>query len=239
MTMFHPSWLEPKLTLDGGATLVAGLIAFIGGLLAYLAVRGQTKAAGVALQTQLDAEKKTRAEQENTRLKAVATALLFEIDHHYKSNVRDLLEAFEKEKDASSPPVVVKPMTVNPFPIYVGNTSALGALPAALVEAIVGYYGVMQIYLSTLTQYTQGYNLMLRGDAQLGYALMKNLVPRIKSEARAMIQLTYTTCGLLCYFTATEFSSPRIGVASDSTVQDAWRSTLEDAKKAIGSDPGM
>lgn len=219
---------DPRVSGDG-------LLTFFGGLLAFFAIIYQVRQADKGLQRQLDAEKKARQDAANARSRAVATAVLFEIDDHYRSNIRDLLQVFETQ--AAGVPIVLKPISANPLPVYAGNVTTLGELPSTLVEAIVQYYGVLRVYLGTLSQYSQGYDLMVQGN-QLGMPIMKSLIHRIKSEAKAIIQPTYTVCGLLCSFLGTTFSFPRVAVANDPNVEDDARGTLEASRKELALETG-
>lgn len=226
MTVWDGFSFEMKLTLDGIMTLAAGVIA-------YVAAVRQIRHADRGLQRQLDDEKKTREDGASDEQRAVARALLFEIDDFYRAQIRDLSNLLEKEQEGA-PPAVIKPMSNNPFPVYVGNASKLGVLPPSLVEAVVHYYAILQSYVATLVQHAQGYSMWVGGlNPQVGRALMQSIVPRIKSEARAITQLTFSTCGLLCTFTNTDFEFPRIGVAGDPKVQDDSRATLEAARRQL------
>jgi hypothetical protein len=209
-----------RSTSEAWATLVA---AFIGALTALVVVW---------IQRVLD--KRDRDRDAERRRRALASAVLLEIDDHYRACVRDLLDVFEKQSE-ESPPIAIKSMT-NVLPVYAGNVGAIGDLPFSLVEATVHYYGVLQAYIGTLSQYVQGYELMLKGDPTLGKAIMRSLETRIKREARAISQLAYTTCGLLCSFVGIDFSFPRIGVAGYRDVYDGTRSTLDAARKQLAAE---
>jgi len=185
----------------------------------------------------LDAEKKAREDAANEQRKAVATALLFEIDNHYRSNIRDVVRYLEEHKNDPDP-TVIKPPGVNPFPVYVGNSKVLGVLPTVLVEIMVNYYGELRGYVATFNLYLKGYEMFLEGNTTIGRGVMRTLIPRIIIEGVAITQLAYTTCGLLCDFVGTEFSFPRIGVAGDPRVQDSTRTTLLAAREQLMQEIG-
>jgi hypothetical protein len=212
---------DPKLTWDGLLTFITGILAFFAGLLAFFGIRSQIHHADAGLQRQLDAEKKAREEASNAQRRAVATALLFEIDSQYVSNVRDILKSFD-EQDAMPALTSTGP---DPFPVYVGNANMLGSLPASLVEVIVNYYGDLRDYVAVIDEYAHGYEMHLQGNT-IGRSLMKSLVPKIKSDGAAIIQLTYTICGLLCDFAGTAFSCPPIRVVQDPQVVESTRTDL-------------
>jgi hypothetical protein len=219
---------DPKLTWDGLLTFITGILAFIAGLLAFLGIRSQIHHADAGLQLQLDAEKKAREDASNAQRRAVATALLFEIDSQYVSNVRDILKAFG-EQDATPALTRTGP---DPFPVYVGNANMLGSLPVSLVEVIVNYYGALRDYVAIIDEYAHGYEIQLQGNST-GRALMKSLVPQIKSDGTAIIQLTYTVCGLLCDFAGTTFSCPPIRVVLDLQVQESTRTDLSSRRQRL------
>ncbi len=228
MSFFPWPSFDPKLTWDG-------LLTFLGGVLAFFAILYQVRRADQGLQKQLNVEKQARQDEAEDRRRRVAIALLFEIDDHYKSNVRDLVKYLEEHANDPSP-TVIKSTNVNPFPVYVGNVNMLGALPPCLVEVIVNYYGLLRVYVATFNHYSQGYEMWLAGNSSIGRALMKSLVPKIKSEAAAITQLTYITCGLLCDFVGTSFSYPRIGVESDPHVEESTRASLLVSRKQLAEE---
>jgi hypothetical protein len=77
---------DPKLTWDG-------LLTFFGGVLAFFAVLFQVRHADKGLQRQLDADKKARDDQASEQARAVARALLFELDNFYRGYVQSLAAA--------------------------------------------------------------------------------------------------------------------------------------------------
>jgi hypothetical protein len=233
---FWPSF-DPKLTWDGLLTFITGILAFVAGLLAFFGIRSQIRHADAGLQTQLDAEKKARENAANEQRKAVATALLFEIDNHYRSNIRDIVRYLEEHRNDPDPTVIKSPGS-NPFPVYAGSSKLLGVLPTVLVEIVVNYYGELRGYVATFNLYLKGYEIFLEGNTTIGRAVMRTLIPRIITEAVAITQLAYTTCGLLCEFMGAEFSFPRIGVAGDPRVEDSARATLVAAREQLMQEIG-
>lgn len=225
------SWFAAKLTLDG-------LLTFLGGLFAVLAVLYQVRRADRGLHEQLNAEQQSRLEETRERRRRVALALLFEINTYWTGDVRDVLKVLEELGPSSGPPVL-KPRSANPFPVYVGNAGALGGLPPTLVEIVVGYYGLLKSYEGTLSLYWQGYELLLAGNTAAGRALMISLIPKIKAEAPAITQVAHTACGLLCRFVDIEFSYPRVAVADDPHVDESSRKTLTDSLQQLDKEMGQ
>jgi hypothetical protein len=224
------SWFVAKLTLDGLATL-------LGGLLAFLAVLLQVRSARRGLRAQLETEKQARRGEARERRRSVAVALLFEINSYWAGDVRNLLKLLEALIPSSVPPTL-KPRSANPFPVYVGNAGALGGLPPILVETVVGYYGLLRSYEATLVQYSQGFDLLMADNIASGRALTTSMIARIKGEAPAITQVTHTACGLLCRFVDIEFSYPRIAVADDPHVDESSRKTLTDSLQQMDTEMG-
>lgn len=115
---------EPKLTLDGLMTLIAGLVAF-------LAVMIQICSSSKQLRDQMKSQHKAEQEEQKRHMKAVATALLFEIDGFYATYLRqsrDRLEKMDLEKDGLPQMASFGP---NLFPVYHGNARKIGELPVS------------------------------------------------------------------------------------------------------------
>jgi hypothetical protein len=219
-----------KLTCDG-------LVTFFGGVLAFLAMLFQVRHSDKGLQTQLNVEKQTREDEANERQRAVATALLFELDEVYRSFVREVLGFLAEHENDPDPPGI-KPVSANPFPVFSANAGALGALPPTLVEAVARCYSALNGYFATLTEYPQRYGLLLRGDGSIGLPLLAGFIARIRRDANAIIPLTYVTSGVLCYFVGTEFASPRIQIANDPKVSDKARATLKNCVSQLAKKTG-
>jgi hypothetical protein len=221
---------DPKLTWDG-------LLTFLGGVLAFFAVLFQVRHADMGLQSQLNVEKRTREAEAEERQRAIATALLFELDEVYRSFVREVLGFLANHEEDPNPPSI-KPVSANPFPVFSANAGALGLLPPTLVEAVAGCYGALNGYFATLAEYSQRFGLLLRGVSSFGLPLLAGFISRIQGEANAIVPLAYVTSGLLCYFVRTEFASPRIRIADDPRVKDDARTVLKNCVSQLAKETG-
>ncbi|MGH9684518.1 MAG: hypothetical protein ACRD4S_13020 [Candidatus Acidiferrales bacterium] len=219
-------WLsfDPRLSWDG-------LLTFFGGVLAFFAILFQVRHADRGLKSQMDVEKRARNSAADERRRAVATGLLFEIDDHYRSNIRDVLQFLDGIRRDSAG-MVIRPISADPFPMYIGSVEILGELPPTLVEAIVHYYGLLGVYVSRLAKYLQAFDYSMQGQSAQAKTLMDSQTPLIKREGEAITQLTYPICGLLSEFVGVEFS--RIGVANDSNVNDDAREALKASLARLG-----
>ena len=127
---------ETKLTLDGLMTLVAGIIAFAA---VIIQIRSSSKQLHDQMKTQRDAE---REEQERLK-KAVATAILFEIDSVYSRFV-GFVEDRSLPRDALG----------TDFPVFAANAGQLGLLHQEAVAVVVRFYGAVSEYALTAVALT-------------------------------------------------------------------------------------
>ena len=212
------SW---KLSLDGLMTLIAGFIAFA-------AVIIQIRSSSRQLQKQLEAQREAQLAEEKRQNRAVANAILFEIDDFYRFHLRDprnFLDAIDPQKDKLPGIGSVGP---SPFPVYCGNAAKIGELDVGNVEAIVHFYAAASSYLSILQEYKASMERAERGkflsmigrgtqdlsaladeaDARMHLGRMKGALPEL-------IRFTWLVCHQLCEFTDITFEFPRIGVAAE------------------------
>jgi hypothetical protein len=108
-----------------------GLLAFLGGALALFGVWWSNRQSVRNLQEQLDADKRSRREDFERQKKAVATAILFQIDPLYR------IVAEEIATDEEHLPSLLLPGS---FPVYEGNADNLGNLEPDMVASVVTFY---------------------------------------------------------------------------------------------------
>lgn len=158
---------DPRLTLDGLMTLVAGIIAFVAVLL-------QIRSSGNQIQQQLRADREARIQEEERHKRAVARAILFEILNfyvHYEKYVRPHIEQVDAE--SCTPPTISAPEP-NSFSVYRGNASTLGEFEQDAAEETVRFYGLAQRFLATVEDYSRSLELEL----QLYKGVGKGSAPR-------------------------------------------------------------
>jgi hypothetical protein len=146
MQAYRIIW-EPKLTLDGLMTLSAGVIAFVAVMIQIQSSRRDTERL-------LAEEKKARAAEEKRQLEAVARALSFEIANfynYYRTRVRPLLDRVNTE---TCVPPSLSALGSNAFSVYQGNTGRLGAFQNGVVESVVQFYGLAELLLTSICDYT-------------------------------------------------------------------------------------
>jgi len=137
---------DPKLTLDGLMTLVAGIIAFVAILL-------QIRSSHREVESQLRADKEARTTEDEARKQAVAKALLFEIVSFYRyywNHLRPILDRLDTH--SCLPPSISAPSS-DFFVVYRGNAGQLGAFDHILVEKAVRFYGLGEWLLSSVRAY--------------------------------------------------------------------------------------
>ncbi len=147
MNLAAPFTFEPKLTLDGLMTLVAGVIAFV-------AVVLQIRSSRRDVERQLRADKEARARAEEARKQAVARALLFEAVSFYTYYYRYLRPILDRlDTESCLPPSISAPSS-DFFAVYRGNAGFLGDFDHALIEKVVRFYGSAEWLFSSIREYT-------------------------------------------------------------------------------------
>ena len=218
---------EAKLTLDGLMTLFAGLIAFAAVIIQIRSSSGQ-------LRDQIRAQRDADREEQERQKKAVATAILFEIDGFYRAYLRDprdLLARIGSTKDSLPG---IRLAVFNPFPVYVGNSSKIGELDVEKVQGVVHFYGVATSYLSILQDYKNSLervdrakfvSMTPRGSGDFSSladeAEARLNLRHVKEALPELIKFTWLVCHKLCGFTDVKFEFPIIGVAAEQiSIQD-------------------
>jgi hypothetical protein len=218
--MWHAiiAWIQGgdyRPTFEGIATLTEAAAALVAGLLAFFIVRRQIRSSSADLQKQLDAEKGARIEDGKRRSRAVAKAILFEIDGFYRSQlygVRDHLEEFAKKREL--PEVIhTSPFT---FAVYQGNTATLGELPDEVVEATVHFYSRAGHYYTIREDYKANREPLT--DAK-GFGDNKNKAwtqfGHLKDCHPDLTRSAHEACEKLCPLAGVPFKPPTIAVAAE------------------------
>lgn len=202
---FVSSAVEWKLTLDGMMTLAAGILAF------------------VAVQLQMRNQRRAVRQEQERQKKAVATAVLFEIDSFYRYFVRDASALLKDIRD--NEPFVAKSTSAFSFTAYVGNASNLGQLNQDIVQGIVAFYGCATVLLTTMHDYSEAVkrSLEARDNIDWGY-LAKQYFTHMTTSFPALKVLTYNVSKTLCNFAKIEFKPPSIAVAAEN--MDALREEI-------------
>jgi hypothetical protein len=130
-----------------------GILAFGGGALALLGVWWSNHQSVRNLEKQLEGERNARAEETERQKKAVATALLFEIDGFCATYLCQPRE-FMKGKDVAKDPLP-RFASIGPdrFPVFHSNASKIGELPTNYVLALVGFFRQADSIVSNLADY--------------------------------------------------------------------------------------
>jgi hypothetical protein len=197
-----------------------GILTFIGGALALLGMWIQSRHADKGLKAQLDAERVARLEQDGRRKRALAKAILFEIDNFYRIYLRDprpvLMNVNAKDCGVGLLPVLKTPSD-EPFPIMRSNGSTLGELHENYIRDIVRFYGEADAYLRTVKEYTQHFGkLVLEGStyAPVNFAT-RACLKQLQDSVQEMVNLTYLVSKELCVLASVEFVGLLIGVAAE------------------------
>jgi hypothetical protein len=190
---------------DGIMTLIAGVLAF------------------AAVQWQMWDQRRTSRQEQMRQKRAVATAILFEIDSFYRYFVRDASALLKDTRD--NEPFVAKSTSAFSFTAYVGNAGNLGQLSQDIVQGIVAFYGCATVLLTTMHDHSEAVkrSLEARDNIDWGY-LAKQYFTHMTASFPALKVLTYNVSKTLCTFAKIEFKPPSIAVAAEN--MDALREEI-------------
>jgi len=184
-----------QLPPDAWAVLVA---AFIGAIVSLVAVFIQ----------QVLQNRNSRIERDK-RNRAVARAILLEINDFYKWHV-EALAGVLKDADATSHYYFAK-IEKRSFPVYQNNSGTLGYLPEEVATQIVQFYGTAEGFLDLLNNYAELIDRVELGTeltnmkklADIALADIRKTLPDVQ---RAMLGAGET----ICKYTGISFTPPRV-----------------------------
>jgi len=214
----HVDW---KMTGDG-------ILAFVGGAFAVIAVLLSNRRSRVNMERQLEVEKKTRSDELDRQKRAVAKAVLFEINNFYCYYVRDV-QAFLREKNVESCKLLgIKSISPDPFPIYRGNAITVGVLEDDMVGNIVGFYSTAEAYLTTLRDYrTESERYYHEGGDEVAEEKARTFLGQMKSTGPEITKLIHMLCEELCKVASVPFQAPTIAVAAEGLTTKQIAASLE------------
>jgi hypothetical protein len=184
-------------------TLAAGILAF------------------VAVQLQMRDQRRTLREEQETQKRAVAKAILFEIDGFYRYHLRglrDYLKSFDLERQMPLP--VVKPIETNPFSIYEGNAGRLGELEPEVLQAVVEFYNAAGRHVSTRAAWKASIEGILAGrNNAVEQEATRRLATEIQKALPLQIGLAWLACRSLSKRAGARFEDMAVSKEFDSPDQ--------------------
>ena len=190
-------------------TLVAGVIAFV-------AVIIQIRSSSKQLHDQMKAHRDSEREELERQKKAVATAILFEIDDFYHYHVRGVygyLEERTRTRTGALTEVIRIPPSL--FAVYSGNTPRLGELPDEVVEVIIHFYSKAEQFLALREDYKAAAERLTGSIVERDYLKTMTLFGHLRDSLPGLTRAAYIACDRLASFTGVSFQSPRIAVAAE------------------------
>ncbi len=133
-----------------------GILAFLGGASALVAVWLSNRQSVRNLQRQMDTEKHARDEELEARKRSVATAILFEIDNFYSHHLSDREDLYDRWEKAKVHPNAVERFAVlagESFAVYTASAHMLGDLGGKTARAVVKCYAALSTHIDLLRKY--------------------------------------------------------------------------------------
>jgi hypothetical protein len=194
---------EARLTLDGIMTLVAGVIAFIA---VIIQIRSSSKQVQDQIKTQHDAEREERERQR----RAIATAILFEIDSFCAVDLDFTAKSLAKwDADSNNIPTAAH-LRTNNSEIYKGISPLLGSLNAVSVGAVVHFYSMVGMYEGLWRSYRYSLDMLhspvnpdvimdaqsILNDAKAQLKNIRDLIPSLRELAEKVTKSVARDCGV-------------------------------------------
>jgi len=200
---------EAKLTLDGLMTLVAGIIAFS-------AVIIQIRSSSKQVQDQVKAQREAEREEQERQKRAIAKALLFEVDDFYSNHLRGVYDHYRTFDGAMERLPGVTGMDIRSFAVYNGNTALLGILSDELVKSVVVFYDTARFHLLMVRDYKEllrEYQYSTRSPEAGQEALQ--VFSYVKASVPRLTRLSYETCMKLARLSDVPFRKDTVTVAGE------------------------
>lgn len=146
--------------------------------------------------------------ERNQTKRSIATALLWEMDDFYKSNVRNTFRALERADDPTQLGYYVR-SPYKGFTVYEATADRVGLFRPATVQGIVLFYASARAYLNVIEDYGRAVEQVDAGRTDLRRIAVTLLV-QVKKSSADMIPLIKTVVPLLAEEAGTtyEFESP-------------------------------
>ena len=195
-------------TPDGIMTLIAGALAF------------------AAVQWQMWHQRRTSRQEQENHKRAVAAALLSEIDCFYASHLdrrNELFEFWERTDTDRQSIEVFQTLAGKPFAVYESLAGELGGLDAVVARGIVVTYGLMGAFLEMLKRYereSSGTSGRVPASLELRDQVLKEMRKPIRQLAEQAVQSVVMICRLLCFLIGTDFSTLFVAKESGPGSQD-------------------
>ena len=193
-------------TPDGALTLVAAAIAFI-------AVIVQIRSSSEQVQDQIKAQRDAEEAERERQRRAVAAALLAEVDSFYARFLQRRSKLFDSWKRTENDPQsreVFHSVAGNPFVVYESLADKLGDFDATVTRAIVLTYGAMSAFTETAKRYEREASGTRSGDPaaqeirRLTREYMRN---KMRDTAEVAVQSVVIACRVLCGLSNTDYSA--------------------------------
>ena len=186
-----------------GTTLLAAVLGFG-------AIWHQTRSSYRQLREQLAAQRDAEREERERQKRAVATALLFEIDCFRTIELDFVEESLARRHRASNGFPTGAGLRTNLSEIYRGVSPLLGSLNSKSVSAIVRFYSMVGMYEALWREYQYCLDMLrspvnpsvnidpqrLANEAERQVECIRSFIPKLKTLAGNVINLIAHDCSL-------------------------------------------
>ncbi|MCL5670385.1 MAG: hypothetical protein M1423_03680 [Acidobacteria bacterium] len=194
--------------LRGGTALPASLslnalLALLGGAFAFLAVM-----------IQIDRGERARDAEMERQKRALATALLFEVDDRCQNFLKGLMETLDRRTQETLPKVY--PPSHFSFTVYKALAGRLGELGERTAGQVVGLYSFMGDIAADCEQYMSLHAQLSFNEAVNRNAVMDSggILKSLRQALPICISQAYTVCKGLCAAAELPFDKESLKISS-------------------------
>ncbi|MGA2608624.1 MAG: hypothetical protein ABSH01_14355 [Terriglobia bacterium] len=202
LVAFHRcSGLGKSLSNDYYAMVGTTLLAAV---LGFGAIWHQTRSSYRQLREQLAAQRDAEGEERERQKRAIATAILFEIDSFYRIELKLVENTLSSWDSATEPLPTAVGLRGNTSDIYRANSVILGSLGAKSVSAIVKFYSMVGLYEGLFRDYQHCLDMASHGVnpavnescARERLNTIRGLIPELRKLKTGVCNSVARDCGL-------------------------------------------
>lgn len=238
LTVLHRyTELGRHLSVDGLAMIGTTLVAAAAG---FLAILYQVRSSSRQLREQMADQRLASAAEAERQKRAIAQALLFEVDDFYSNHLKGVYEHYRDFDGTMERLPGVTGMDIRPFAVYDGNTPLLGILSDDVVKSVVVFYDTARFHLLMVRDYKE----LLR-EFQYGTRSpeaeqeARQLFRYVRASVPRLTRLSYDTCMKLALLCDVPFRQDNVTIAGEDTERLSKDEESEASKHKGGGSPNQ
>jgi hypothetical protein len=181
------------------------------------------------MRNQMNAQRNAEQEEAERHKRAIAKALLFEVDDFYSNHLRAVYDHYRNFDGKIEKLPGVVGVDIRMFAVYNGNTPLMGVLSDEVVKSVVAFYDTARLHLLIVRDYKDLLREYLYGthSPEAGQEALQ-LFFYVRASVPRLTRLSYETCMKLARFSDVPFRKDIVTVAGE----DAERIARDEKEEA-------